>query len=339
MLSVIIPTLGRAESLARLLRALGSQTLRDIEIIVVDQNPPGFLEARLPRQLLMQARQIQMKEQNASAARNAGFLSSSGSLILFLDDDMVPDPGFCAKGAAILSTHEEVKCLFALIYEDSAELDAIRAVGPADVTWSSRALGLSQRGIPSWYQKRNMTGRRIPGTEIYGIKDYRSGATFFTRSFFARSGGFDEMLFRYARTAEDQELFTRMRYRGMQMWFARDLTVFHDESQPGGCDLRTVDYWVTREKCVKSWAYRHRIHNKAIGRIGVRGMLSLMRSAFLNSSLLRSSLRNTLRQIALLRMAVEDSRQYLEPYIASYKSVRSVDHLNFSITDDGRQER
>jgi GT2 family glycosyltransferase len=336
MLSVIIPTFGRTASLDHLLKALRSQTLQDIEILVVDQNRPGFLSAGLSDHLET-VRHIPVDEPNVSLARNVGFASSSGSLILFLDDDMIPDREFCAKGAALLTKLAEVNCLCAVVYTSAAELEAIRAVGHSDATWHSRTFGLSKPGVPSWYQKRNMTGRRISGAEIYEIKDCPSGATFFSRSFFARSGGFDEILFRYARTAEDQELFSRMHSRGMRMWFARDLTVYHDHDSPGGCDLRSGDYWLTRERCVKAWAFRHRVHGKVNGRISVRGAISLMRSTFLNSGLRQSSLRDILREIELLRRAVRDSRQYLEPYLEHYGSTRYLDHLQPYMADDQSQ--
>ena len=333
MLSVIIPTFGRTASLDRLLKALRCQTLQDIEILVVDQNRPGFLTASLLDHLGM-VRHIRVDEPNVSLARNVGFASSNGSQILFLDDDMIPDRTFCAKGAGLVTKFVEVDCLCALVYTSTTELDAIRAVGHSDATWYSRTFRPSKPGVPSWYQKRNLTGRRIPGAEIYEVKDCPSGATFFSRSFFARSGGFDEILFRYARTAEDQELFSRMYSRGMRMWFARDLAVYHDHDSAGGCDLRSGDYWLTRERCMKAWAFRHRVHGKANGRISVRGALSLMRSAFLNSGLRESSLRDVLQEIDLLRRAVRDSRQYLEPYLKRYGSSRYLNHLQSYIAED-----
>jgi GT2 family glycosyltransferase len=43
-LSVVIPTYGRVAPLARLLASIAAQTVAPDEVIVVDQNAPGFLD-------------------------------------------------------------------------------------------------------------------------------------------------------------------------------------------------------------------------------------------------------------------------------------------------------
>ena len=46
--------------------------------------------------------------------------------------------------------------------------------------------------------------------DIYIISDIISAAIFFIKDSFFRSGGFDYLLFEYAKAAEDQEFFLNM---------------------------------------------------------------------------------------------------------------------------------
>ena len=46
-ITLITSTLGRHEPLTRLLRSLEQQTFKNFEIIIVDQNPTGFLDNTL----------------------------------------------------------------------------------------------------------------------------------------------------------------------------------------------------------------------------------------------------------------------------------------------------
>ena len=63
------------------------------------------------------------------------------------------------------------------------------------------------------------------------------------------------------------------------------MTIFHDETVEGGCELRTKPYWETRQKIVRAMTLRTRLHNQ--GHIPVAPALRLARSAFLNLNLIR----------------------------------------------------
>jgi glycosyltransferase involved in cell wall biosynthesis len=303
-LSVIVPTYGRGQCLGKLIAALRAQTTGMPEVIVVDQNPPGFLDAQLPTGVSDGVVFLRLPEPNASTARNVGFVASSSEFVLFIDDDLVPEPDFCERALAVLAAHAKVDCLCPVVYTDETELREFYT-----------------------HKRRILTGETIPGTGIYGITDTASAAVFMRSSAFARSGGFDELLFRYARTAEDQEWFLRMRMRGMKAWMDRDLTVFHDHRVPGGCDLRTAPRWETRKRCVMSWALRYRLHRGRDGKLAVRDIYRLARSSFLNSALVRHGLSHSLRELILLAWAIIDSREYMEAHVRDYPGVCSVNHL------------
>src|SRR3954464_6646552 len=80
--SVIIPTKNRRNSLDRLLASLEAQTLRDLEIIVVDDGSDVPIGTIPGVTTLTHA-----QSRGACASRNAGFKASSGAHIAFFDDD------------------------------------------------------------------------------------------------------------------------------------------------------------------------------------------------------------------------------------------------------------
>lgn len=92
--SVIIPTYKRSDMLPRAIKSCLSQSYRNIEIIVVDDNEPNS-EWRAATEKRMEYFQndsrvhyIQHdKNKNGNAARNTGVKHSSGELITYLDDD------------------------------------------------------------------------------------------------------------------------------------------------------------------------------------------------------------------------------------------------------------
>jgi len=95
------------------------------------------------------------------------------------------------------------------------------------------------------------------------------------------------------------------------LWFVPLVSVYHDEKVAGGCDLRTEDYWKTREKCMKAWALRYR-RSTASGNIKPVDWIKLARSCVLNREVITSSPVYIARQIALMKKAVRESRRFFE---------------------------
>lgn len=93
--SVVIPTYNRRPRLARVLSALAAQTFppERIEVVVVDDGSTDdtveWLEsASFPFSLRVESQ----ANSGPAAARNRGVQAASSDWILFLDDDVVPDP-------------------------------------------------------------------------------------------------------------------------------------------------------------------------------------------------------------------------------------------------------
>ncbi len=299
--SVIIPTFRRSYSLERAIVALASQSHPPAEVLVIDQNEPGWLQAQLGT-ALDGVKVIWTEKANASTARNLGFTISSGDVVLFVDDDLVAPPDFLARAAARFERHTEVGCLCPVIITEGADLVRALRAARADARQAHRV-----------------------ARDLVAMRSVISAAMFFRRSTFERSGGFDELLFDYARAGEDQELCFRMTKRDLSIWLDTSLGIFHDESVPGGCELRTRPFWESRRRSIRANVLRARLH--ARGRLGLSSMVRLVRTAFLNTDMLRNHPAWTFRNAHLLVEAVADTAKLLRDRGASVPDVRSVDHL------------
>lgn len=96
-ISVIIPTKNRPEVLSRVLAAVFKQYPRVYEVIVVDTSDTIFQPETKKSADSYPNRNIRywrLPQSSASRARNVGIEKSTGSILAFLDDDSVPEPGW-----------------------------------------------------------------------------------------------------------------------------------------------------------------------------------------------------------------------------------------------------
>ncbi|GHA48538.1 hypothetical protein GCM10008927_12030 [Amylibacter ulvae] len=80
--SVIIVSHGRPDGLARVLAALRFQTYHNFEIVVVADHDPALKNVKF----------IHFGDANISTARNLGISHAVGDVIVFCDDDAIPEP-------------------------------------------------------------------------------------------------------------------------------------------------------------------------------------------------------------------------------------------------------
>jgi len=107
--SVVVPTFGRPDSLARCLGALGKQEFpwEDWEILVADDASSDAtrsqVEAASKALAPLSVRYLAVTQtQGPAAARNTGWRMGSGVVVAFTDDDCVPDPRWLLEGVAAL---------------------------------------------------------------------------------------------------------------------------------------------------------------------------------------------------------------------------------------------
>jgi GT2 family glycosyltransferase len=109
-ISVIIPTNRSSEVLAPCLQALASQTmaLGRFEVLVVNDGATHDLSALATRSLErgLRLRVLDVPHGGPGPARNRGAAAAAGELLVFTDDDCVPEPGWLdAFAAAALHDH------------------------------------------------------------------------------------------------------------------------------------------------------------------------------------------------------------------------------------------
>lgn len=103
-ITVIVPTIGREEVLLDTIRACLDEPQPPAEVIVVDQSKSHEPETlRQLNEWMQQGRVKVLKPDIASqpAAMNVGLLAAKSRLLLFLDDDVQPTPGFISAHAQL----------------------------------------------------------------------------------------------------------------------------------------------------------------------------------------------------------------------------------------------
>lgn len=209
-ITVIIPTCNRGELLDRTLRGFCEQDLSGVrwELIVVSDGSTDStgetvsrFKDRLPLRYLPQAKC------GVSSARNLALRESCAPIVLFVDDDIVPDPQLVSEH---LRFHEEKT--------------AIEAVLLGYVTWLPE---LHVTPFMRWYGEH---GGLFAFSRLKNDREadprylYTCNVSF--KSIFLRSnGGFNEHL----SVLEDLELGFRLKPRGMKMYFRRRALGYHNQ--------------------------------------------------------------------------------------------------------------
>ncbi|MEV4764842.1 glycosyltransferase [Micromonospora chokoriensis] len=98
MIAIVVPTVGRT-SLTRLLEALAEQVgdRDELEILLVDDRSVDGAELTVPGPLAAYTKVLRGRGAGPAAARNLGWRATRQPWIAFLDDDVVPAPGWFAQ--------------------------------------------------------------------------------------------------------------------------------------------------------------------------------------------------------------------------------------------------
>ena len=117
MVSVIMPTFNRADTIQRSIRSVQAQSFTDWELIVVDDgstdNTVALIEGCDPRLKI-----LRQENQGAVGARNAGLRASAGSYIAFLDSDDEWLPHHLELCASFLTAFPEEQFVTNELWED-----------------------------------------------------------------------------------------------------------------------------------------------------------------------------------------------------------------------------
>ena len=215
-ISIVIPTFDRPERLRRALEG----TLRHhdgvaIEVVVVDDGSAdeegvAAAVASVASGSLIPVALVRQANQGPTAARNAGATAAVGPVVLFLDDDCVPNPG-------CIGIHRDVHATAAKLGERLAVLGHARWNPDLPVT---PLMHVAMRGAQFDYDGI-ADPNDVPFTRFY------TACASVPRDQFLAMGGFDTTLPRYA-AGEDTEFAWRWVQGGGRIAYRADAVVLHD---------------------------------------------------------------------------------------------------------------
>jgi GT2 family glycosyltransferase len=187
----------------------------DDEFIVVDS------ASAIPVDPVYRAQVIRLDRPGANRARNAGWRASSNEMVLYLDDDVMVDPGWADAFVAALGAHPE----------------AAFVTGRIDVP-------PEQAPVDSPVAIKNDPGGAVLTKSTVGVLGH-SASLAVRRSALESVGGFDEVLGAGGRLpmSDETDLFDRLFAAGWTGWYEPSARAWHDQ-------------WRSRRERIRlSWLY------------------------------------------------------------------------------------
>jgi GT2 family glycosyltransferase len=198
-ISIVVPVYNGGPQLERCLDALLASDLRDFEIVVVDDNSTDA-SASVARSRGLPVLQLDAQS-GPAAARNRGATQARGSLLLFVDADVLVRRETLSRVVALFQKHMEVAAIFGS-YDDA----------PAALNFVS--------------QYKNLLHHFVHQRSSREAATFWAGCGAIRRAAFEAVGGFDET--KYSRPSiEDIELGHRLRRKGFKIILDRELQVTH----------------------------------------------------------------------------------------------------------------
>jgi glycosyltransferase involved in cell wall biosynthesis len=188
--SFIVPSYNSARTITSCVLSLRNQTYADVEVLVVDNHST---DDTVERALAAGADRVITAGPERCAQRNRGARDSRGQIVVFIDSDMVMEPGLAAE---LVSTFETRRALGALIIPE-------RSFG--DGFW---------------------TKCRVLEKSLYVGNESVEAARAFRREVFEAVGGWNENL----TAAEDWDLDDRIRAHGVTVGRVETF-IWHDEGK------------------------------------------------------------------------------------------------------------
>lgn len=207
LLSVIIPTHNRSGMLATNLKALSQQTfpVQDFEVLVVAdacQDDTGQVVADLAPELPYKFTFLSHSAGSPGVTRNLGAAQAVGGLLLFLDDDVIPQPGLVQAHWAAQVANRVVLGYSRPVIPDPPSFWQYNA----RLWWEDTYRAMSQPGYR------------------FGYRDFFSGNVSMPAALFNKAGRFDANI---KVRLEDYELGFRLIKDGAELHFAPDAIGFH----------------------------------------------------------------------------------------------------------------
>jgi GT2 family glycosyltransferase len=206
-LTIVIPTYGRGDVLLETLRRLFALNPPSPEIIVVDQTEQHSNQVSCTLEAWQSSgciRWLRLKRPSIPGAMNRGLVEASYPSVLFLDDDIIPEPGLVEAHISALET--------------------------------TRAALVAGRIIQPWQAGRDFSGDvgfHFATVRPAWIQDFMGGNFSVRRDVLLQLGGFDERFVRVAYNFE-AEFAHRLRRAGHRIYYEPTASIHHLRISSGG---------------------------------------------------------------------------------------------------------
>ncbi len=221
-----MPTLAAGEVLEACLRALESQTVDDLEVIVIDNSGTGNVRAPGRRvRVIANAQNV-----GFGAAVNQAFRASAAPYLATLNDDAVADPRWLERLLADADAHPEAG-MFA---------SEVRLAGTGRLDSAGMLIAADGSG--------KQRGHEEPPGAFAEAREalFPSGsAALYRRTMLEQIGLFDESFFLYC---EDTDLGLRARWAGWECRYVPGSVVEHRYSHSAGRASPLKAYYVERNR-------------------------------------------------------------------------------------------
>lgn len=227
MTSVIIPNWNGKHLLKTCLASLEKQTLKEFEIIVVDNGSTDgsieFVKKNFPK-----VKTISLdKNYGFTKAVNVGIKNAKGSFLVLLNNDTEADKNYLRYLVNAAIKHSEVGFVAAKMLNFQKRNIIDSAWDAVDVVGHSYSVGQGQKDGPQF-------------NEAQYVFLVTGGSSLFKREVFTKVGFFDEDYFSYM---EDVDLCLRAQMLGFKGWYEPKAVVYHIRKASSSKVLSLSEYW------------------------------------------------------------------------------------------------
>ncbi|HYW20234.1 MAG TPA: hormogonium polysaccharide biosynthesis glycosyltransferase HpsN [Nodularia sp. (in: cyanobacteria)] len=240
LISVIIPTYGREETLRDSIIDVLNQDYPNFEVLVVDQSPTHQPEIQAYLEEIFAANKIQLFRLDWASlpgARNYGVRRSKGEIILFIDDDVNITPEFLAAHAKNYVQNPEVGAVAGRVFDRGKLSDSGGELQIEYLPPEAMDPGIA------WYHIDLV--HTIKPQQVLTARGCNMS---FRREIFTKYGlNFDER-FRGSAVREESDFCLRIRQTGYKIWYDPEAYLIHLGEETGGChdiSMRSLNYQLT----------------------------------------------------------------------------------------------
>ena len=174
-ISLVLATLGRDLEVADFLKSLISQTYKDFELIIIDQNRDGKIDAIVETfKGCLDVKHVKVDFTGNARARDYGIGLARGRIIAFPDDDCAYDREVLEKVVAEFARRKNLSILVAGSYDFSSSRFSI-GVNSRKARYFSRFRMMGVE-FTQFFDRNRMDGKQFYLDHDFGIGSKYSGA-------------------------------------------------------------------------------------------------------------------------------------------------------------------